>query len=237
MSPFAVAACTSVIQGKIMLEGKLVSAALHTSGILTSRLSYEFTGDGEKRAIVVRGVLRGEEKPRDITVTLKEAKTSNGMWAKQPDQQLVYFATRAWARRYAPEVMLGVYSPEEFDATPAAAQFTGTTIEAEPERPTMGQQIGDTLPAHSGGPKRTLADAINELDAEFAAAATREAVDEVLASDKCQKALDFARNGSKEQLEGIIKGAINRTEAPLDDGSVATDTSDIFPPDRPSQAA
>jgi len=233
MSPFAVAQCTSVIQGKLMFEGKLVSAALHSSGIMASRLEYEFTGEGEKRTVTARGTLRGEDKPREMTCTLKEAKTSNQMWTKQPDQQLVYFATRAWARRHASEVMLGVYSPEEFDASPAT-QFAGTTIEAEPERPTVGQQIGDTLTAHSGGPKRTLADAINELDAEFTAATTRVAVDEVLASDKCQKALDFATNGAKERLEGIIKAAINRTEAPADDGA---DMSDIFPPDRPPQAA
>ena len=84
-------------------------------------------------------------------------------------------------------------------------------------------------------PKRTITDAINELDAEFAAAATREAVDEVLASDKCQKALDFAKNGTKEKLDALIRAAMERT-APIDDGSAATDDSG-FPGDRPSQAA
>ena len=34
MSPFAVAQCTSVIQGKLMLEGKLVAAAINSSGVL-----------------------------------------------------------------------------------------------------------------------------------------------------------------------------------------------------------
>jgi hypothetical protein len=52
------------------------------------------------------------------------------MWIKQPDQQLVYAGTRVWARRHAPEVMLGVYAPEEFDQ---AAPFAGTTLDAEPE--------------------------------------------------------------------------------------------------------
>lgn len=142
MSPFAVAQCTSVVQGKLMFEGKLVAAALHTNGIMASRLDYEFSGDGEARVIRVRGTLRGEAKPREIEIALKDAKTSNGMWTKQPDQQLAYFATRAWARRHAPEVMLGVYSPEEFDAP----QFHGTTIDSRAETPTMGQQIADELP-------------------------------------------------------------------------------------------
>ena len=126
MSPFAVAQCTSVIQGKLMFEGKLVAAALNASGILSSRLDYDFSGEGAQRAVTVRGKLRGETKDREVTVFLAEAKTSNGMWTKQPDQQLVYAATRVWARRHAPEVMLGVYAPEEFDR---AEPFNGPTIE------------------------------------------------------------------------------------------------------------
>jgi len=130
MSPFAVAQCTSVIQGKLMFEGKLVAAALNASGVLSSRLDYEFSGANGQRAVTVRGTLKGETKPRDVTVHLQDAKTTNGMWVKQPDQQLVYAATRVWARRHAPEVMLGVYAPEEFDR---AEPFTGTTLDAEAE--------------------------------------------------------------------------------------------------------
>lgn len=240
MSPFAVAQCTSVIQGKLMFEGKLVSAALHSSGILASRLDYEFSGAGDARAVTVRGTLRGEDKPREVVVTLKEAKTSNQMWTKQPDQQLVYFGTRAWARRHAPEVMLGVYSPEEFDAPAVAAPaFDGPTIEAKVEMPTMAEQIGDELPAHSAAPpqKRTLNDVINELEQEFSAASDRDAVDAVLASDKCQKALDYARSGAKAKLDGIIKAAMDRTPPPIDNAPENATQDDIFPGDLPSKVA
>lgn len=130
MSPFAVAQCTSVIQGKLMFEGKLVSAALNTSGLLERRLREEFKGEGIHRSVTLTGTIKGEGQARSITVALGDAKTSNGMWAKQPDQQLIYFATRAWARRHAPEVMLGVYSPEEFDEV--ADGFKGATIDAPP---------------------------------------------------------------------------------------------------------
>jgi hypothetical protein len=126
MSLFAVAQCTSVIQGKLMFEGKLVAAALNASGILSSRLDYDFSGKDAQRAVTVRGTLKGETKAREVTVFLADAKTSNGMWTKQPDQQLVYAGTRVWARRHAPEVMLGVYAPEEFDQ---AAPFAGPTLE------------------------------------------------------------------------------------------------------------
>jgi len=137
MSPFAVAQCTSVIQGKLMFEGKLVAAALNASGILSSRLDYDFSGKDAQRAVTVRATLKGETKPREVTVFLSEAKTSNGMWTKQPDQQLVYAGTRVWARRHAPEVMLGVYAPEEFDRADA---FTGPTIESD-TRDTLNAEV------------------------------------------------------------------------------------------------
>ncbi|MPW00424.1 recombinase RecT [Bombella apis] len=115
MSPFAVAQATSVVKGKLCFEGKLVSAAIQSSGVLDGRLNYEFTGDGKERTVICSGTIRGEKKPRTVEVTLEDASTENVWWSKTPDQMLAYHSSRVWARRHAPEVMLGVYSPEEFD--------------------------------------------------------------------------------------------------------------------------
>jgi hypothetical protein len=131
MSPFAVEQCTSVIQGKLMFEGKLVAAALHTSGALATRLSYDYSGEGAGRVVRVSAVLAGETEPRFVDVRLADAKTTNKMWTTQPDQQLAYHGARVWARRYAPEVMLGVYAPEEME--PAPVPHHGPTIDATPE--------------------------------------------------------------------------------------------------------
>ena len=49
---------------------------------------------------------------------LADARTNNRVWQTQPDQQLMYHGVRVWARRHTPELMLGVYSPEEFDEKP-----------------------------------------------------------------------------------------------------------------------
>lgn len=135
MSPFAVAQCTSVIQGKLMFEGKLVAAAVQSSGILASRLHYDYSGDGDARQVTVSAVLAGETDARSVVVRLKDARTNNKMWSAQPDQQLAYHGARVWARRYAPEVMLGTYSPEEMEAAPQPLRddFKGPTIEAKAE--------------------------------------------------------------------------------------------------------
>jgi hypothetical protein len=130
MSPFAVAQSTSVISGKLMFEGKLVAAALHGSGALKGRLSYVFSGEGDARKVIASGVLQGETEPRTVEIALRDVRTTNKMWQTQPDQQLVYSGARVWARRHCPEVMLGVYSPEEME-TEAPIYTGGPTIVAE----------------------------------------------------------------------------------------------------------
>jgi hypothetical protein len=156
MSPFAVAQCTSVIAGKLMYEGKLVAAVVETSHAIVGHLDYEFTGTGEGRGVIISATRRGETNPRTATVMLKDARTSNEMWKRQPDQQLVYHGARVWARRWAPAALLGVYSPEEMgpviegNAEPAHA---GPTIEAvaehQPEASARGAaEIPDTNPVY-----------------------------------------------------------------------------------------
>lgn len=115
MDPFAVAQECSVIQGKLMHSGKLVAAVVNARGNLIERLSFTYDGTGDARTVTVSGRLQGESSARTVSVRLGEAKTNNKVWLIQPDQQLAYHGARVWARRHTPELMLGVYSPEEFD--------------------------------------------------------------------------------------------------------------------------
>jgi hypothetical protein len=131
MSPFAVAQCTSSIGGKLMWEGKLVAAAVETSGAIEGHFDYDFGGEGDDRQVTVSARRRGETNPRQMTIRLRDVRTSNEHWKKQPDQMLVYSSTRNWARRFTPAVILGVYSPEEFSRE-TEPPHNGPTIDHEP---------------------------------------------------------------------------------------------------------
>ena len=197
MSPFAVAQCTSVIQGKLMFEGKLVAAALHTSGALATRLAYDYSGEGAGRVVRVSAVLAGEAEPRFVDVRLSDAKTTNKMWTTQPDQQLAYHGARVWARRYAPEVMLGVYAPEEME--PAPVPHHGPTIDATPE------------PAPAEPPRRTARQFLDELDASLRQAATWDDVARLVETAEVRRAQDTFTNGAAERLSDMISAAQERT--------------------------
>lgn len=196
MSPFAVAQATSVIQGKLMFEGKLVAAALHTSGALSTRLRYDYSGEGASRVVRVSATLAGETEPRFVDVKLADAKTTNQLWTKQPDQQLAYHGARVWARRYAPEVMLGVYAPEEMEPTQPA--HPGPTIEAVAEQPEPPR-------------RRTAREFLDELELALREADTWDAVAAIAQRDDVVKALDTFANGALQRLTDMLEAARERT--------------------------
>lgn len=118
-SPFQVIECISLIKGKMMQEGKLITAVINCSPFIKGSLNFSITGDiREKKSLhcIVSGTKAGETEPREITVSWSEGfemSPTKTMWNNMPEQMLCYYGARVWARRYAPEVMLGLYSNDE----------------------------------------------------------------------------------------------------------------------------
>ena len=162
-NPFAVAQKTHVSQsGALGYEAQLLNAAIITSGKIKAAPDYEFIGDWSKilgkveerkserggkyyvatweRAheaglgIIVRATLTGESKPRELTVMMAQAwPRFSTQWATDPQQQISYLAVRKFARRYMPDVILGVYSNDELE--PASVIDMGFADEVPPPPP------------------------------------------------------------------------------------------------------
>ena len=143
MNPFAVAQKTHLVNGTLGYEAQLVAAVINSSGIVRDRFGFEWFGDwrrvigkfeikrgdkGEYRVpgwkladedglgVRVWATLRGESEPRVLELLLAQARTRNStLWADDPKQQLAYLAQKRWARLYASDVILGVYTPDEFE--------------------------------------------------------------------------------------------------------------------------
>ena len=49
-------------------------------------------------------------------------------WATDPMQQIGYLAVRKWARRFTPDVLLGVYTPDEARARSLLAQVRAGSV-------------------------------------------------------------------------------------------------------------
>lgn len=130
MNPFAVAQKTHLVNGTLGYEAQLVNAVVTSSRAVQGRFKYEYGGDWDaymlhpdkqhEAGLFIRigAVIRGET---EITwgepVYLAPITTRNSpLWKTAPKQQIAYLAVKYWARLYCPEVILGVYTPDEFDA-------------------------------------------------------------------------------------------------------------------------
>ena len=144
MNPFAVAQKTHLVNGVLGYEAQLVNAVITTCAPVLDRLHYEWYGawekvigkfdiktnsegkqyrqpgwkleDEEGLGVKVWATFRGEDEPRVLELLLAQARTRNStLWADDPRQQLAYLATKRWSRLYCPDVILGVYSPDELE--------------------------------------------------------------------------------------------------------------------------
>ncbi|EOA2694685.1 RecT family recombinase [Citrobacter freundii] len=156
MNPFAVAQKTHVVNGTLGYEAQLVNAVVSSSNLLSTRLNYRWDGDWSKvngksdkspsLTVTVSAVLKGEAEPRDLTISMAQAGVRNSpLWEQDPRQQLAYLCVKRWARLHAPDVLLGVYTPDELqeatprverDITPSAATAQGmnSLINSKPEQ-------------------------------------------------------------------------------------------------------
>ena len=116
MDPFAVAAKSYNVNDMIAYEAQLIAAVVHTRAPIARRPEYEFTGEGENLRCTVACEMQDGSRKVYESPRVGEIRTKNSpLWKADPQQQLGYYSIRSWARRYTPEVLLGVYAPDELD--------------------------------------------------------------------------------------------------------------------------
>jgi len=130
MNPFAVAQKTHLVNGVLGYEAQLVNAVINSRAPITTRLNYEWFGDWSKVngktsnaddvGVIVSATMKGETEPRTLSVSMAQVGNvrNSPLWVNDPRQQLAYLATKRWSRLYCPDVILGVYTADEFEQEP-----------------------------------------------------------------------------------------------------------------------
>lgn len=91
----------------------------------------------------VWATIKGESEPRVLELLMTQARTRNStLWTEDPKQQLAYLAQKRWARLYAPDVILGVYTPDEIEEFKPPVDM-GKADVVEPAAPTASQALID----------------------------------------------------------------------------------------------
>lgn len=144
MNPFAVAQKTHVVSGTLGYEAQLVNAVITTMSPTKDRINYEWFGPWENVigkfvektsskgntyiapgwnlkeeqgcGVRVWATMKGEDQPRVLELLLSQAQVRNStLWASDPKQQLAYLAVKRWSRLHCPDVIMGVYTPDELE--------------------------------------------------------------------------------------------------------------------------
>lgn len=138
MSPFAVARKSYSVNDILAYEAQLVHAVIVGRAPIKGRLEITYSGDGPSRRCHVVANLKTEDQAVNYdSPMLSQIRVQNSpLWKSDPDQQLGYYAVRSLCRRHFPDILLGIYVPDEITPEPAAPrgnvliadEFTGEVL-------------------------------------------------------------------------------------------------------------
>ncbi|EFL88336.1 recombinase RecT [Ahrensia sp. R2A130] len=120
MSPYALARKSYFVNDNLGYEAQVLAAIVISRSPLRERPNVNFEGEGQDRVCIVSatfndGAEREVRSPAFKAITPK----NSPLWKSDPDQQHSYYTLRAFARRHCPDVLLGMYDPEELSSMAA----------------------------------------------------------------------------------------------------------------------
>lgn len=127
MNPYRLATQHMVVNNVGSYMSQAITAIINQHAAIQGRLVPRYTGKGDTRQCVLEPVtVDGQTLPYESPAKGEIKPQNSPLWKTDPDQQLFYYSARAWARRYFPELLLGVYDVDEArsmrDITPAEPQ-------------------------------------------------------------------------------------------------------------------
>jgi len=169
LNPFLVAQKTFLVGGKLGYEAQLIHAVATSCKVFEEEPEFTFIGSWEKilgrvterksdqggkyyvkgwndedeagLGVICSAVMRGG-RTREITTMMSQCfPRLSTQWATDPQQQITYVVIKKLIRRYAPGVILGVYTDDELQSAPMERDITPEStqevvealIESEPD--------------------------------------------------------------------------------------------------------
>ncbi len=138
--------------------------------------------DEDGLGIRVWATMKGEDKPRLLELLLVQCRVRNSpLWADDPRQQIAYLAVKRWTRLHCPDVLLGVYTPDELDTGPrdmgkadvVAPVVPPELLAASQAAAAKGAQAYQKFWAETGKDNRVTLASVHDENKETAAAADK----------------------------------------------------------------
>lgn len=227
--PFSFASKCYFVNEQLAYEGQLIHAIITQRAPFTRRPTVRYSGEGqERRCHVTFHMAEPDGRKRYDSPMLKDIKPQNSpLWKTDPDQQLHYYSVRAAARRHTPDVILGMYDPEEMamiaakDITPRSIAksniserlkggepvvFTQAERHQSEQTSAEGNDTGDFVDVATGedsGEEHTV-DVLSDLEADLAKCASSAEVQVV--ADEFAAALSMLSSEQQQTADEMLAG-------------------------------
>ncbi len=128
-APLVVMQNIHIVKGKAGFAAQYMIARANSSGVFKGRIGWRIKGQGESLSVTAYATLAdtGEEVSftADMAMAKAEGWTSNPKYRTMPELMLRYRSATFLVRLYAPDVMLGYHTSEEYeDITGRSAPIT-----------------------------------------------------------------------------------------------------------------
>ena len=199
MSPFQVASKSYVVNDRLAFESQLLHAIIEARAPLKERLNCEYVGEGTERRCRVEGRFMDGSQRFYESPMIKDIKTKNSpLWTGDPDQQLWYYSSRAWARKWCPDVIMGVYSRDELEIDPSLGRD-------EPPLPGLhARLIGSEINRNEGHKEGQAAAEIAKAKNGHSGVTPETPIDEIGLTAKALAALESGTDGA-ETFSDLLK--------------------------------
>lgn len=211
MDPYVVGSKTHVVNGNLGYEAQLVVAVLKSSGAVKGRPHYEYKGDGNTLECRAGFVPAGEDAivwTEWLSIALITTKNSP-LWKVNPKQQFGYLQARNWARLYAPDALLGIYTDDELQPF----QAPQSEIHMGKAEVVQADRASDELPAYSEASFKTNLPKWQEL-----LASGRKTADDIITMVSSKSVLSDAQKAEIRKHEPTV----------VTTGGTDPDTGEIF---------
>lgn len=244
MNPFSVAQKTHVVNGTLGYEAQLVNAVIITRAPVKGRLKFDFYGDWTKvngkedksseRGVVVSATFKGEEEPRELNLGMHQVGNvrNSPNWMADPRQQLAYLAIKRWSRLYCPDVILGVYTPDEIEPeTPAPERDVTEQVASEPKKHAGSSALKDRL--NNTRSKKQDSNVVEGQATQFDVVGTLDQINAATTLDQLSAIASHVPANIGEPAKTDIKSAYRKRKAELTPVAAPTPEPEVVPMPEP----
>lgn len=113
-SPYALARKSYFVNDNLAYEAQVIAGVINAFAPLKQRPDIKWEGEGPDRVCIVIAEFKDGSVREVRSPKLKDIHPKNSpLWKSDPDQQQSYYTLRSFARRWCPEIILGIYDVEE----------------------------------------------------------------------------------------------------------------------------